>query len=84
MIQNFPKTSIFSKLVEEIGEGFKEEANLELNKGKTAEEILGEHLISRTEDSDDYLTLDDLENIRVSSLDEICHNFVYERKYHLY
>ena len=84
MIQNFPKTSIFSKLVEEIGEGFKEEANLELNKGKTAEEILGEHLISRTEDSDDYLTLDDLENIPVSSLDEICHNFVYERKYHLY
>ena len=84
MIQNFPKTSIFSKLVEEIAEGFKEEANLELNKGKTAEEILGEHLISRTEDSDDYLTLDDLENFPVSSLDEICHNFVYERKYHLY
>ena len=84
IIENFPKTSIFSKLVEEIRKGFKEEANLDLNKGKTAEEILGEYHITRSEDSNDYLTLDDLENIPVANLDEICRNIVYESKYHIY
>ena len=46
--------------------------------------MLGDHHLSRVEDSIDYLTLDDLEKIPVTNLDELCHNIVYEKEYHLY
>ncbi len=80
MLNEFPTDQIFSKLILEIKEGFKEEKTLNKNFGKSAEEILGNNLISKIEDNIELFSIEKLENMIITIPDYPYNNHLYEKK----
>ena len=80
MLNEFPTGQIFSKLMLEIKEGFKEEKTLNKNFGKSAEEILGNNLISKIEDNIELFSIEKLENMIITIPDYPYNNHLYEKK----
>jgi hypothetical protein len=80
MLNKFPRDQIFSKLILEIKEGFEEEKTLNKNFGKSAEEILGNNLISKIEDNIELFSIEKLENMIITILDYPYNNHLHVNK----
>ena len=84
MLNEFPTDQAFSKLILEIKEGFKEEKSLNFNFGKSAEEILGNYLISKIEDNIELLSIEKLENMYITIPDYPYNNHLNDDKSYYY
>jgi hypothetical protein len=84
MLENFPKNQTLSKLVNDIKNGFKEEAKLQNDYKQKAENILGNNIVSKIEDIKDLISIEEIENMQIAHSGNAYNNYVYEKKYKHY
>jgi len=81
MLQTFPKNQILSSLVNEIRKGFEEEAQLQCNYGKKAEDILGNEIISKVEDDVELISIEEFGKMDITIVDNSFNNTIYVREF---
>lgn len=81
MLQSFPQNQVLSSLVNEIRENFEEEAQLQSNYGKTAENILGNEVISIVEAAAELISIEKFGRMDITVVDNCFNNTIYEREF---
>ena len=84
MLNEFPSDQVFSKLILEIKEGFEEEKTENFNFGKSAEEILGNYLISKIEGNIELFSIEKFENMYITIPDYHYNNHLNDNKSYYY
>jgi len=81
MLQSFPQNQVLSSLVNEIRENFEEEAQLQSNYRKTAENILGNEVISIVEIGAELISIEEFGRMDITVVDNSFNNTIYEREF---
>lgn len=82
ILKEFPTNQVLSDIIVEIKDGIEEEKSLKKNCSERIEEIFANNLITRIDDNKESISIEDLENMKITVDDYAYNNHIIEKKYY--